>query len=50
MEVQNVRVVQNSFETCHVNHFNENTRTEFGDEIIQEPHEITEFTAIILLL
>lgn len=47
---RNVRVVQNSFETCDVNQFNENTRTEFGDAIIHEPHEITEFTAIILLL
>lgn len=44
---RNVRVVQNSFDTCDVNQFNENTRTEFGDAIIHEPHEITEFTAII---
>lgn len=46
---RNVRVVQNSFETCDVNQFNENS-TEFGDAIIHEPHEITEFTAIILLI
>lgn len=47
MEVPKCKVVQNSFDTCDVNQFNENTRTEFGDAIIHEPHEITEFTAII---
>lgn len=51
---RNVRVVQNSFDTCDVNHFNENTRTEFGDAIIHEPHEITEihcnyFIIIVLI-